>query len=455
MLIARRIIFSILVFAYLLICPLLLLYASGYSIDPFTREVKQMGLLRVESSPSGAIIYLEQSRFVRRTPATIDKLLPGKYKVTLRYPGYRSWVHTIDVKAGKAAVFDHIILLPDVLPQETVLPGTFEKLVPLIGTEHLLLAKDSTLKGLQLYNLKNGKTLPISTKDVSPVLSVFHEEGSRIFVIHAGVLRKRKYLYVDIRNDKVELTDITKLFAQDPLLIQWDQSNPEVLFAVYADHIDRMDVLSKAVYPRYVENVKGSGFKHHKMFFMKEDNTFVRYSLDKTKADPFLEDVHFDPDVLEKNVFYDMTFPDDGYVLLSGEDGRLLTNYLPYQIAEKGIIGMEFNSRFSALLFWSRNNVGTASFLKDEERVIKSLDIRSVHRGDDIRQCSWGSDVQHVFCSDNDKIFFLEIEPEGREHSEFVATIKKGTSVSFGSETGNVYFIDESGSFRRTRIVSK
>jgi hypothetical protein len=150
MLIARRIIFLIFLLAYLVACPLLLLHASGYIVDPFTREVKQTGLVRLASSPSGARIYLEKSRFVRRTPATIDKLLPGQYTVTLTRPGYRSWVHTIDVKPGKAVVFEHIVLIPEVLSRETILPGIFAKMIPLDGTDHLLLAKDPSVKGLAL-----------------------------------------------------------------------------------------------------------------------------------------------------------------------------------------------------------------------------------------------------------------------------------------------------------------
>ncbi len=455
MLIARRIIFSVFLLAYLVICPLLLLYASGYIVDPFTREVRQTGLVRLASSPSGARIYLEKSRFVRTTPATIDKLVPGQYKVTLTRPGYRSWVHTIDIKPGKAAVFEHIVLIPEVLSQEAVLPGTFEKLIPLEGTDHFLLAKDPSLKGLELYNWKNGKSIIISDKDPSPVLAVFHEPDSRAFVLHVGSLRERKYLYVELKNDEVTLSDITKLFTQDPLLIQWDQEDPGVLFAVYADHVDRLDVFSAAVYPKYVQDVKGSGFKHNKMFFMTDDNAFIRYSLDKTKVDPFLDDVHFDPDVISKNVFYHITFPKDGYVLLLGEDGRLLTNYLPYQIAEHGVVGTQFNARSDELLFWSKEALGTASFLNDEESRIKSLDIQNVHQGKDIKQCFWGADTEHVLCLDNDKVFFLEIESEGREHEEFIASVRKGTEVFLNSDQGDVYFINESGALRKTRIGAK
>lgn len=455
MLIARRIIFFIFLLTYLISCPLLLFFASGYVVNFFTREVKQTGLVRLASFPPGAGIYLEKSRFVRKTPATINKLFPGEYKVTLTYPGYRPWIRMIEVKPGKASVFDQIVLIPETLSQEVVWQGVFEKMILLEGTDHFLMAQESSLKGLWLYNWRNGKGVRISDMDVSPVLSVFHEPGSRAFVLHTGTLRERKYLYVAIKNDGVDLVDMTKLFTQDPLLIQWDRADPGVLFAVYADHVDRLDVLSAAVYPQYVENIKGSGFQHNKMFFMTDDNAFVRYSLDKSKADPFLEDVHFDPDVIAKNVFYHITFPEDGYVLLLGEDGRLLTNYFPYQIAERGVVGTQFNLHLNTLLFWTKTSVGTASFLKDEKSVIRSLDIRIIHRGVDIKQCFWGIDSEHMLCNDNDKIFFLEIEPQGREREEFLASIKKGSSIFFNNESGDVYFIDEAGVFRRMRLVLK
>jgi hypothetical protein len=83
MLTFRRVVFYTLFVIYIVLCPLLLLYASGYTIDPLTREVERTGLVHLATVPSGAHIYLEQSRFLKKTPATLDKLRPGEYRVML------------------------------------------------------------------------------------------------------------------------------------------------------------------------------------------------------------------------------------------------------------------------------------------------------------------------------------------------------------------------------------
>jgi hypothetical protein len=460
MLIFRRIVFYTLFFIYIVLCPLLLFYASGYTIDPLTREVERTGLVYLSTVPPGAHIYLEQSRFLHKTPATLDKLRAGEYRVMLDLPGYRTWIETVPVAPGKATVFDKVLLIPKDLHSQTMLEGVFKQITPLPGTDLLLVARGAELDSFQLYNIRNNKVQPLVDPRSSwrgfPVLSVFYEDDGHAMVIYGGGLWERKYLFVNFKADVPVITDITRLLSKDPLLIKWDPQDTNQIFAVYANFIDRIDVAQAAVYPKDIDGIKGCGFFNNRVYVMTADDRFLKYGHDKARSTSFMDEGLFDPAVLKKNVFYSIIVPDESFMFLLGEDGRLLSNNFPYELADRGVTGMKFYERTKALMYWTASSITVVRPSGGEGSAVKSLKMTSVFQGaQDIRQCFWVMDASHIVCNDSDRIFLVEFEPQGVQHSEFVASVKKGTSIFYSNETGCVYFLDEQGLFKKIQLLPK
>ena len=461
MLIIRRIIFYLFLGIYLTLCPALLLYCFGYIINPITRSVEQTGLIYLSTIPSGANVYLGQSRFVNLTPSAIDKLDPGQYAVTLYLPGYKLWSQVVDVKAGKASAFEHVMLMPSSWNAEHLSNEPYRQLVPMPGTDYFLTARDSFLGSHFLFNWKNDTALPLVNKESPlynfPVLSIFHENGSRALILYGGGLWERKYLYVDLKGDIVTVTDITKLLSGNPLLIQWDPQDENNIFAVYANYIDRLDVSTQALYPKFLEDVKGCGFSNNRIFLLSGDNSFKKLTLDKTRNEPFLESILFDKTVLGKNVFYHISVPNENVVFLLSEEGQLLTNVSPYQLEGKGVLGMEYNERDKALLYWTASTLKIArSVQRDDESPHKTVMVNTIYdRGIDIKQSFWMFDDAHLIFNDNDQIFLLEVEPQGINHVEFIANMKKSSSLFYTNGSGSVYYLDQGGLLDKLQVMPK
>ncbi|MBF0485262.1 MAG: PEGA domain-containing protein [Candidatus Omnitrophica bacterium] len=459
MLLLRRIIFYCLVVLYFIVCPVLLLFALGYTINPLTREVEQTGLIHLSTIPAGASVYLEHSRFVQKTPTNINELHPGQYHVTLDLPGYRTWGKQVAVSPGKATAFDKILLIPKDLSPSIFMAGTFRQLRPLTGTDFILTAQDVNLGSFQLHNWKTNKHFPLADHSSAwygfPVLSVFHEDDSKVFILYGGGLWERKYLFVDMKGDVPVISDITKLFSKDPLLIKWDPASSNDLFPVYANYIDRIDVGTSAFYPRYLEDVKGCGFHNNKIFLVSNENVFTKYDHEKTKPESFLENKRMDTSALGKNVFFNiMIYPDD-LVFLQGEDGRLITNSAPYQLMDKGVLGIKYHERSKSLLVWTAGAVFSAKFVAGQSG-IKEWKFRQVYQGgEDIKQCFWALDASYVIVNDNDKIYVFETEPVSGFHGEALVSVKKGSLIFYSNETGCVYFLDEAGQFRKIQLIPK
>jgi hypothetical protein len=121
-LILRRIIFYSFCLIFLIVSPLIILYASGYEIDwqhLFTPlGVQKTGMTIIYSTPAGADIFLNNqpaerftSLFLKqfipsqnnaiRTPARIKDLTPGSYDLRVEIPGYWPWQRRIDIFPGK------------------------------------------------------------------------------------------------------------------------------------------------------------------------------------------------------------------------------------------------------------------------------------------------------------------------------------------------------------------
>jgi len=67
----------------------------GLSFDVLTDEV---GSIEVESSPSGARVYLD-STYMGTTPSILDDVIPGSHKILISNSGYADYIKWVTVKA--------------------------------------------------------------------------------------------------------------------------------------------------------------------------------------------------------------------------------------------------------------------------------------------------------------------------------------------------------------------
>lgn len=83
---------------FLIITPLLVLFARGFKIDFKERRLIKTGTLVVTTEPEKADIFLND-KFHDDTPSSIRFLLPGDYTVRLEKKGYQSWTKRLSIKS--------------------------------------------------------------------------------------------------------------------------------------------------------------------------------------------------------------------------------------------------------------------------------------------------------------------------------------------------------------------
>ena len=110
----RAIAFYTAVIIFCILLPMMLSYALGYKIDfrNFNLKIYKTGIMYLASSPTGATIYINGRKHTDSTPARIEELKPGVYKIEVKLENFYPWEKDLVVRPNMVTRADHIILFP-------------------------------------------------------------------------------------------------------------------------------------------------------------------------------------------------------------------------------------------------------------------------------------------------------------------------------------------------------
>ena len=83
---------------FVVVSPVLILFARGYKINFKTWEIVKTGSLVIRTEPNRADIYLDDKIQESDTPATLRFLLPKDYNVTVSKDDYQSWTKRLNIQ---------------------------------------------------------------------------------------------------------------------------------------------------------------------------------------------------------------------------------------------------------------------------------------------------------------------------------------------------------------------
>ena len=108
----RAIAFYISVLLFFITLPVLLSYSLGYRIDYKALKVYKTGIIFINSKPSGALVYVNDKLHDNTTPAQVEELKPGAYRVKVYREGFYPWEEEMVVRPNMVTKADSIILFP-------------------------------------------------------------------------------------------------------------------------------------------------------------------------------------------------------------------------------------------------------------------------------------------------------------------------------------------------------
>ena len=446
----REIVFYIFVVAYIILCPLLILYTFGYIPNTSKEKLVQTGVIYLSSNPSEAQIFLEKSRYTDKTPAAIKNLLPGYYTVKVLLKNYNPWSHTVLVEPGKAVPFENILLVPKNWNPKKLSDESFSVLTPLAGNDFFLLSKDTRLKDYYVYDYKKNTARSLlgpSGKDLFNVniSEVFSVEKSPAVIMEESSLFKRRFIYLTIGQENTDIKDISKFIADRPTQISWNYLDYNAIFILRKDSIDRLDTELLDFYPKYLEGVRGLGFYNNRIYIINNSNNILVSRYDKKDFKALVNDSNIGGLFsMQKDSFKIM--PCTGsLIMFLGAKGELLSSHPPYFFVDKDVSGVIYEPDEKMLLVWTKNAIGVIEYFKEEKAERPTPRILKIHwvfeKGSQIEQCFWAYGGSHIIFRDANKVFLAELVPQGEAHVDFIGPVKKNSSVFYSEEKGSLYYL--------------
>lgn len=445
----RKILFLIFAAIYIILCPLMIMYALGYLYKPWAESgLVRTGLIYISTAPEGAAVYLNNRRFTARTPTVLRDLLPGKYSVKLALKGYASWSETVPVEAEKATVLDSILLLPEKWPYQLVLDHGFRDIIPFADSGFFLVKASDKLLDFFVCGHSGDKGLrivsPYSSFAEEKVISCFApaKEASSTIVVTASPGGER-YVWAGIGGGKVRVKDITSLFGSAPERIEWRRDNEKYIFAMNKGRVDRIDIADEAAYPGYLDGVRGFGVSDNSIYVLGEDNVLVKAGYDKKDKRIISDDPIFTAELASlEGVVRIFPLSENVALLLDGK-GKLIANRPPYKMAESGVRGVEYCPEKERLLFWRKEAVTVVDLsgaLADDEEGAPEPD--RVYAGRNIEQVFWAYQGSHLIIRDGNNVSLLELETFGGARSRWILETKPASAVFYAERTGRLYYLD-------------
>jgi len=156
-------------------------------------DTQNTGAINLTSTPSSAKVFLDAGQYMGKTPLTIDKVSPGKHKVTLVLADYEKYVQEVDVIAGKVVDVSAILLATRIQPmhypwksiivgwstppQGLRVQGKLLKVIVDLGDKLSPSELEALAKGVKLID-ENGREYPCFGRSFS--------EGARIEYLKDG-----------------------------------------------------------------------------------------------------------------------------------------------------------------------------------------------------------------------------------------------------------------------------
>ncbi len=482
MLIARRILFYLFLFSYLIFCPFLILYAFGIIFKPDTQSLQKTGIVYLSTIPSEAIIDINRERFSETTPIVIRNLPPANYVIRISHKGYKPWIKTLPVKATQATSAENILLIPQHWNIQNIIPGPFQNLIPFSEHSFFLLKKGPLLEDIVICRWKeefakkfaietspgNISLIPDMLFPLVPVGSPFAEArvekiqtipGSPLLFIETETKGIVKFFWANLENNPPLLEDITDLFPTPPETITWDEKSKDTLYAFRQGAIDHIDIPSHTISPHIIENVRTFTLHDYHLYVLTNDNLLRRFNAKGEPEQLLLNDPAFAAALFAPYKKLSISVFSEKIILFLSEQGALISNQLPHQLVAKGIKGFKFDQLNNRLLVWKNSDIGLIDFNKPpEEGVFEKgpsltwLDLAARN----IREAHWLNNGAQILYLDGEKIFITETESFGKQEIHKIVKNKKETNIHYANLAGRLFFLEEkTGHLKSIKIIPR
>jgi len=280
----RRLLFFLAIIAFLIIAPLIVLYATGFRWDFEQKRITQVGMITVKCIPRAVNIFVNDKLKARRTYARIRDLMPRDYVVKLQKEGYSIWEKKLTVEPRVATPIKHARLFLSE-PEVTQIINS--------GIDQYVLSPNNKKIA---YTITSGEEAGIWLLDVAS------HNSSKLFP-------KSKEEFAKVLEGLV-FSDIKWSPDSEKVLVQYktkfleEETEPQLTYHVIINTTRPQDIIFlEDLFKFEMEKVKWHPKDPNQIFWLNQGN-FYSIKLDKKTLSPVLATQVLDFAVVNQDVYY-------------------------------------------------------------------------------------------------------------------------------------------------------
>ncbi len=452
----RKFLFYILLAAYIVLTPSVIMYALGYTFDPEQRGLfNKTGLLSIITEPGGATVLVEGRKYSRKTPAAVRDLQPGLYGIEIQKRGYGSWKKQVEIQPEQATRLEPVILVPHRSSEEVISSEPFREFFPVLVDFRIFGLTRQDLLGLTSFDIFMKREYEIGEKipggqDIR-IKEIKSKPGSSFMILKGEKEGKNKVFALDLSSQK-KFRDVTALMPEDPDMLEWDTKMPDRVYGIEDGRVFAFNWKKGAVYPEIAREAAGLGVKNGRLYLLKNDASVVmiqkKESEDGSPAGEVIETLlgteslkggNYRIEVVKRDLFQ------KDLIFFLGEKGEFLMNRQPFMVSPEDVRGVQYatHSEDEKAVFWTRTTLRVMNFKKESEtsEIPVPEFFTLTERGEDIRQVFWAYDDTHVIFLDGSRVFLAETRPPAPLVVRELFRVARGSRI-FYTELGHyIYYL--------------
>lgn len=453
---ARKIVFWVAAVLFVFTWPLLIAYALGIVISPNAKQpVVETGVIRIDSLPGGARLYLNGNDTGKNTPTAIERLKAGSYHVSLQKPGYHDWQAQISVDIQAVRRVSSAVLVPKLPKMHLVTVGSYtsEQLSP---SSQYLLFSGAHVSDLRVFDLKAGRFLPRSVA-LDPYLSdpvdaLSLPPWGNILLLHAVSAGKERVLVLHFGTLGVELEHVVEAPFFQKVDFAWSPTLSGAVYFVRDDSLWKMENWAATSESLLAKDVRSVGIVNNSLYYIDsrgelgEVSAFGRQHVLFKLSDSIRGSIGSGAKI---------EYADENLGVVITRDGNLVL-LQPRGSAEfRGIRGAAIDKTRDRLLVWSDSRVGSLNLPGREKDSSGGIEWAPPPPGENrISSVEPAANMSNCFYVSNGSVYIEPVLPGVVASPQRVVTLAPGEHYEYSGATGMLVVTDRAiGQIRTTRFI--
>lgn len=457
-----RLILSLLtIIAFLILAPVLVMYAMGYR---FGKEIKTVGMIYLRSTPKDANIYINGKPFKENTPAAITSLQSKEYQMKVIKEGFSSWEKKIKVFPNTITEVRNIYLLPIFLSPRLITEHSVDyyKLSPSQESIAYITGEEKN-RGIWALNLKNLSKVQIFSKLIHKDLEVpesleWSPDSKRIIFLAEPELKRSRetlprYFIVDIEKptEIIDLSSLTPFPELDEP--RWVPNGSNKIFytlknkdknflGVFELNLDNGE--NKQILP---DNVITYAYSNNEIYFIKKDSKDAsKIELWKANIDGGNPVSVFSFSEL-KSDYRALLSTENNIIIFTPEDKKIyllnpVTNQL--EVAASNITDVKWSPNGKYILYLKDGHEIWVYNFNNEKSVFlkKGQDMLLGKYADSIQEVAWFSTSEHILFKTNNEIKLTEVDNRGGTNVNKIGISNSPLNFNLGKNGEIIYLVN-------------